>query len=239
MVERSGVDLDRRVCHANASSFPLALEFRVLNATRGNIIDVTGPLSERQEHILDAAETCFVRNGFDRTTMQDIAREARMSSPNIYRYFASKEALVLGLAERDGKRSAFIAEPLEKSGAGADDLMEMFARFFDHLRRERAILTLDLWLEATRNPSLAAIEARSNAEAHAWLVGTFTTLATSPACDPVLLIDAITPLLKGMIVSRALQPGFDPRPGLAQLHGLIEAGLAGRLPDHTIQKKDR
>ena len=32
----------------------------------------------RREHILDAAERCFARSGFHRTTMQDICREANI-----------------------------------------------------------------------------------------------------------------------------------------------------------------
>jgi AcrR family transcriptional regulator len=238
MVERPGVDLACRIRHGSTSGFSSALEFETMNATRGNIVDVTGPLSEKQERILDAAEACFVRDGFDRTTMQDIAREAGMSSPNIYRYFSSKETLVLGLAERDGKRSAFVIEPMNEPGAGADALIEVFERYFGHLRRERAILTLDLWLEATRNPDLATIEARSDAEGHAWLVQAFTALATTPDFDPEVLIKAISPLFRGMITCRALQPGYDPAPALAQLRSLITAGLAGRLPGPPHRRKD-
>src|SRR5690606_36698159 len=36
-------------------------------------------LRERSDHILDAAERCFARAGFHRTTMQDICREAEVS----------------------------------------------------------------------------------------------------------------------------------------------------------------
>jgi TetR/AcrR family transcriptional regulator, repressor for uid operon len=46
---------------------------------------------DRRTRILDAAETCFVRSGFHRTTMQDVAAEAGMSAGNLYRYFPSKE----------------------------------------------------------------------------------------------------------------------------------------------------
>ena len=44
--------------------------------------------------------------GFHRTTMQDVAAEAGMSPGNLYRYFPSKEAMVIGLAERDRARVA-------------------------------------------------------------------------------------------------------------------------------------
>ncbi|KMO34447.1 TetR family transcriptional regulator, partial [Methylobacterium tarhaniae] len=44
---------------------------------------------ERRTRILDAAEACFVRDGFHRATMHDVAAEASMSPGNLYRYFPS------------------------------------------------------------------------------------------------------------------------------------------------------
>src|ERR671912_2252537 len=61
---------------------------------------------DRRARILDAAEHCFVRSGFHRTTMQDVAAEAGMSPGNLYRYFPSKDAIVAGLSERDRSRVA-------------------------------------------------------------------------------------------------------------------------------------
>ena len=55
----------------------------------------------RREHILDAAERCFARTGFHRTTMQDICKMAGVSPGALYVYFDSKEALIAGITERD------------------------------------------------------------------------------------------------------------------------------------------
>src|ERR671921_2087458 len=80
------------------------------------------PVTDRQGRILDAAERCFVRSGFHRTTMQDVAAEAGMSPGNLYRYFPSKDAIVAGLSERDRARvTADFAEIV-----GADDFVEGF-----------------------------------------------------------------------------------------------------------------
>ena len=185
--------------------------------------------SQKQERILDAAKICFVRSGFDRTTMQDIAREAKMSSPNIYRYFTSKESLVLGLAERDGKRNAFIAEPLARPDGGSEAMIEVFQRYFSTLDRDSAILSLDLWLNATRHPALAEIEEQGQNQARAWLRQTLLDLAKSPHCDPDVIIEAIDPILKGMVVSRALIPGYDHSSALAQVRTLVREGLLGKL----------
>jgi len=43
---------------------------------------------------VDAATRCFERWGIPKTTMEDVAREAEMPRPHIYRHFANKEALL-------------------------------------------------------------------------------------------------------------------------------------------------
>jgi AcrR family transcriptional regulator len=53
----------------------------------------------RQAHILRAAVTCFARQGYHRTTMEDIAAEAGIAKGAAYVYFASKEELFLALSE--------------------------------------------------------------------------------------------------------------------------------------------
>ena len=77
----------------------------------------------RRDHILDAAEQCFGRAGFHRTTMHDICSEAGVSPGALYVYFDSKEALIAGISERD--RAEF-AERFAKLAA-APDFLEALA----------------------------------------------------------------------------------------------------------------
>ncbi len=58
----------------------------------------------RRGHILDAAERCFINEGFHNATMDDICREARVRPGALYTYFVSKEALIIGLCEREKDR---------------------------------------------------------------------------------------------------------------------------------------
>jgi AcrR family transcriptional regulator len=59
------------------------------------------PADERRQLILDAARRAFSRRGdVGRTTIKDIAAEARISEGNIYRYFESKEELFFEAAVR-------------------------------------------------------------------------------------------------------------------------------------------
>jgi AcrR family transcriptional regulator len=50
--------------------------------------------------IIETAEALFRRLGFAKTTVADIARELKMSPANVYRFFASKHAIVEAICER-------------------------------------------------------------------------------------------------------------------------------------------
>jgi hypothetical protein len=106
----------------------------------------------------------------------------------------------------------------------------LLTQYFTALTREAAVLRLEIWSEATRNPAIAAMTETSEAEARAWFIETFEVLATAPDCDPPALYAVAGRLMKGVIVDRALTPDFDPAPAVAQLLRLIQAGLGGRLP---------
>ncbi|MGE8131854.1 TetR/AcrR family transcriptional regulator [Methylobacterium sp. NPDC080182] len=202
-----------------------------MNAFAQTAIKAPDVLSVRQEQILDAAEACFVRNGFHRSSMQDLAREARMSAPNIYRYFDSKEAVLLGMAERERRRGRERIEGFERVGDKRAALMSVIEHYHLTIPREAAILRVELWSEATRNPPIAAILQERETLGRAWMVGILSAIATSPNCDAEGLCDAIAAQLKGVVVSRAFLPDYDPTPAVAQLHALIEAGLAGRIAE--------
>ncbi|GJE18886.1 TetR/AcrR family transcriptional regulator [Methylobacterium marchantiae] len=195
----------------------------------GALAEARSNPSTRRQDILDAAETCFVRNGFHRTTMQDLARQAGMTAGNIYHYFKSKEAVVLGLAEHERARGAALVADLARAGDRRMILTGIIAQHFAEIPREVAILRLDLWSEATRNPAIAAMHERFEEEGRAFFIDLLAGLATSGECDPASLYETMDALMKGIIVNRALTPDYDPAPAVAQLHAVIDAGLAGRL----------
>lgn len=59
------------------------------------------PKAQRtREHILETALTLFASQGYDQTTMRDIAQAADCSLGLAYRYFARKEEFILDLYER-------------------------------------------------------------------------------------------------------------------------------------------
>lgn len=186
---------------------------------------------DRRLEILDAAQACFARAGFHRTTMQDIASEAGMSVGNLYRYFASKDAVIAGLSERDRASAAADFAALEH----ADDFLAAFRRigekYFREEPRERAIVCLEIWAEATRNPEVAAhcaaferemlgrmIEAFGRAQARGAIAGTL---------PPETMARMVMTIADGLYLRRALDPRFDVESEVSRALALVGAILRG------------
>jgi TetR/AcrR family transcriptional regulator, repressor for uid operon len=191
------------------------------------------PSQDRQARILDAAERCFVRSGFHRTTMQDVAVEASMSPGNLYRYFRSKDAIVMALTERDRAR---IGEDFA-TFAQSDDFVGIFRqlarRHFAEEPRERSILCLEIWAEATRNRSFAAISEAFEDDIHGRMAALFRDAQEKglidAGVDPSSLAHLVSTLADGLFVRRAISPRFDPEREVGNMVAVMEAAFAGKI----------
>ncbi len=75
------------------------------------------------ERVVRAAYKCFERNGIERTSIEDIAREAGVTRPTVYRYFRGKIQIVdLISAEESRKVNAEVRKRLVR-GQKFDDLV--------------------------------------------------------------------------------------------------------------------
>jgi AcrR family transcriptional regulator len=57
----------------------------------------------KQDAVLDAAARLFLRHGFRKSSMDEIAREAGVSKPTLYAYFADKETLFAAVCDHVGQ----------------------------------------------------------------------------------------------------------------------------------------
>jgi AcrR family transcriptional regulator len=114
----------------------------------------------RREQILAAARRCFLRDGFHATSMQDLFAEAGLSSGAVYSYFASKDDVIVAIAEENMRgvtemiRAIATQRPARPAGAVLADVMDMLRA--KDTQDGLAKLTVIVWSEALRNPSLAA-----------------------------------------------------------------------------------
>lgn len=190
---------------------------------------------DRKTRILDAAERCFVRAGFHRTTMQHVAAEAGMSAGNLYRYFPSKDAIVVGLSERDRHHIATDFRGLEDAGGDFMAAFEHLGRkHFEDEPRAKAVLCLEIWAEATRNPAFARISQDCVEDIAARLTALIDAARASgsiaPALDSRTVATLICTLADGLFVRRAVLPDFDPAREIPPIMHLIRALVSGSVP---------
>jgi AcrR family transcriptional regulator len=167
----------------------------------------------RREHILDAAEQCFARAGFHRTTVQDICKQAGVSPGALYVYFDSKEALIAGMCERD--RAEF-SERLAAVAAAPDflaALKELGEYYFVREPKSDHLLGLEIGLEAARNPRIAELHRSSDAFVSSSFETLFQRMKDEGRIAPELPIPVVVQLFAviadGMFWRRAVDPAFD------------------------------
>jgi TetR/AcrR family transcriptional regulator, transcriptional repressor of aconitase len=113
---------------------------------------------ERREQILAAARRCFLRAGFHGTSMQDLFAEAHLSSGAVYGYFASKDDVIVAIAEENMRE---IVAMIQTVAADEPDrsVGAIMAGIFEIVRTKHADdglggLALLVWAEALSNPEL-------------------------------------------------------------------------------------
>jgi AcrR family transcriptional regulator len=93
--------------------------------------------NDRRSQIMDVALEHFASNGYHNTTVNHIARHARISKGLMYLYFDSKEELLSKIVERSLNQIAEYLDP-DKDGFLTEQEFELFIRkFFNVLREKR------------------------------------------------------------------------------------------------------
>jgi AcrR family transcriptional regulator len=94
---------------------------------------------DRREQLLDAAEVAFATKSYRDVGTADVATQARVSEPTLYRYFTSKRDLYLAVLERNAARLLETWEKMAARNPGAmAALAEIGIWYFDQLQRDPA-----------------------------------------------------------------------------------------------------
>ncbi|MFG2955284.1 TetR/AcrR family transcriptional regulator [Streptomyces sp. NPDC048291] len=116
-------------------------------------------MDARRAQILDAARRCFLRDGFHSTSMQDLFAESGLSAGSVYRHFASKDEMILAIAEENMREVLTLVHTVATTRPG-DSVGAVVAEVLDLASRrsaedDTARLAVLAWSEALRNPALA------------------------------------------------------------------------------------
>lgn len=128
-------------------------------------IEAEGRSARKRRAIVDAATALFLRNGYQGTSMDEVAAQAAVSKQTVYKNFADKEQLftdiVLGVAGNSERvvtelTDALREQPVESTADLARLLTELARRYLDAVLAPNVLALRRLVIaEADRFPDLA------------------------------------------------------------------------------------
>jgi AcrR family transcriptional regulator len=90
---------------------PAMMDADTKSNTRRWGLDTTIEALSARERLLNAAKVCYERKGIPKTTMEDIASEAKVTRRTVYRHFGSHQEVLNGVVHREA--NLFWAELLQ------------------------------------------------------------------------------------------------------------------------------
>jgi AcrR family transcriptional regulator len=187
---------------------------------------------EKRQHILEAAEECFQRDGFRGASIGDICAAARMSPGHLYHYFDSKEAIIEAIFESRLEREAAIVGELTLTPNA--DLITVLCGWLNRrvkdVRAHGTSLGLEIRAESARNPTIAKIASRADRGTRELLSRLIREGQERGQVDPGLDPDSIAAVVHSIIfglnrLGAIRDPTFDMKSASAMLKLLIERFL--------------
>lgn len=113
----------------------------------------------RRNQILDAARVCVIAEGIHGATINLICLEAGMGVGHLYKFFKSKDAIMIALTERDFDE--FMLHITPSDARSSLDINAFITHILNDLPwlldPDRATLAQEVMTEATRNPQIAML----------------------------------------------------------------------------------
>jgi AcrR family transcriptional regulator len=194
----------------------------------------------RRLQILDVATRCFARQGFHRTTMEDIIKELQSSPGAVYCYFRGKGDIVAAIAEqRHSRESALLTESLA-TGNISNDVEQMAQKFFEMLQNpeemERRQVTIQIWAESLRDKRIRKI-IEHGIRQRDLLTDALRRAQRSCQLPGDIDVDAFSRvllgLLQGFILQQAWEPALDHEAYLATAMRVIKSVFTTGTPKTT------
>jgi len=180
----------------------------------------------RRQQILGAALKCFVKHGFHQASMKQICETAKMSPGNLYRYFKSKDDIILAASDYE---SAWVIKAMAKLRTSKNLDRAITKLLLKIIKSEGAPeaskLLIEILAESTRNSVLKEKFIENDVRDRAALAGLIAIAQTdgraSPTTDPEQVAEAFIALADGYTNRAMFNPAFKPRKAEKTIHAIV------------------
>ena len=198
-------------------------------------------LESRRNEIIDAARACFLRNGFHRTTTDEICREASITPGGLYHYFGGKDEIIAAVIQETANEVVGLRALVDSAG----DIRQAFAEissFFIETMQDPNIdnvvrLDIEIWAEGLKNQKLYEISKQSwgmrrELMEHFVKRGAEGGIYSMPDVDARGLSSLLVAQLIGMRIGKVLlKDDFDLNGAIAAMFLIHSGRLTTELPD--------
>jgi len=184
-------------------------------------------VEHRRQEIIEAARSCFLRNGFHQTTTDEICHEAAITPGGLYHYFGSKDEIISAVIEDSARTTVDrLRSTTEASGDVRSAVQALASEFFERARdpqvENRTRLDVEIWSESLRNEKLAVITRASRALRRQWLESLISQAKSegpyTEDVDPKGFADLVLAIFDGLRLGRLLwRDDFDLEGALQSL----------------------
>ena len=188
--------------------------------------------TDRRRQIIEAAQRCFMRNGFEATSMADIIAESGVSAGSLYVHFENKVDIIRQVASEVLTERAVDAATL----VDRDPLpppSQLVAEYLDRLQGGTgADIRIHTWSACLRDPELRSVFADfaeqfsrlNETYMRTWLEQQGVDEATA-AHRAAPLVQVMRGICQGFVIQLALDPTADPDSYLSGAR-LLDVGAA-------------
>ena len=194
-------------------------------------------LQARRAQIISAAGICFAQNGFQRTTVRDICKQAGLSTGAVYGYFESKDAIIQALADENVRQNKEEFAKLRQCSSFRDALKGFveILLYFKECNSCAAEIGLDvykmkvsLWAECIRNPeALRAEDAYSHAVSELQKIVRRAQRKgeVRKGLDSKTIAQVLISLLEGFTIQQAIDGRLNTEKYVSGTMALLEGGV--------------
>ena len=168
---------------------------------------------KKRTDILKAARSCFRKNGFHQTSMQEVCAAVRLGPGAVYRYFRSKQAIIEAMAQEELRAVRSLEHHVEHANDFGEALQSMTQAFMQrHEIAADASMMTEVYAEGMRNKRVGSIIKKAEDD---WITVLATMLRTAQARGQIdAHIDArqtalfITALWDGLMIRQVFHRQF-------------------------------
>ncbi len=179
---------------------------------------------DARQRILEAALGCFSASGFHSTSMQQICAAAQMSPGGVYRHFASKDDIIVAIADHVHTRNNQYMGRLATEGGTLDTFCAAgFAVLRDLMAGPECGLFCEVFAEAQRNPTVRKAFEATYSESRLMLRAVLAQLQAAGEIEVALDVDAVSSMMMAIGDGLMMRMRLDPHMNFEALWPALSA----------------